>query len=134
MNASDWPEFLAHPGAIRELYETPPPLESCDLFYLHIDERQTSVTLGFDTRHLPTTPHTDGQEQHFNMFEFYLEFKHVTDLRIAGWTGQPHHDFSLTRQEGDRIAVSLRSAGQSMTLLARKVSLAHSRAYLAGSL
>lgn len=42
MSVSLWPELAA-------LYETPPDLSSCRLYYVHVDERDISVTLGFET-------------------------------------------------------------------------------------
>ncbi|MEU4351450.1 Imm50 family immunity protein [Streptomyces sp. NPDC023838] len=131
---SDWTEFLTVPGAVKELYEVPPGLDVCDLFYFHVDERLESVTLGFDTRNLPTNPREDWLGAEFNTFEFYVQFVGVTELRISGWTGQPHHDFSLARTVGGRLVVTISGAdaGQGARFLATEASLVKSRVYLAG--
>ncbi|MEU5437463.1 Imm50 family immunity protein [Streptomyces sp. NPDC020719] len=131
---SDWTEFLTVPGAMRELYEVPPALNACDLFYFHMDERLMSVTLGFDTRRLPATRPEVWRDAEFNTFEFYVQFSGVTDLRISGWTGQPHNEFSLSRTADGRVAVTISGTGaeQSAVFQAAEVSLVKSRVYLAG--
>ncbi|MFD9485763.1 Imm50 family immunity protein [Streptomyces sp. NPDC059991] len=131
---SDWTEFLTVPGAVRELYEVPPGLNACDLFYFHVDERLESVTLGFETRKLPANPREEWLDAEFNTFEFYVQFVGVTELRISGWTGQAHHDFSLTRTADGRLAVAISGAAaeQGAEFLATEASLVKSRVYLAG--
>ncbi|WUW86846.1 immunity 50 family protein [Streptomyces sp. NBC_01451] len=52
---------------------------------MHIDERDDSVTLGFDTRAFPVNLPPEWRGKGFNAFEFHLFFTGVTGLRVTGW-------------------------------------------------
>ncbi|KOU32774.1 hypothetical protein ADK52_00405 [Streptomyces sp. WM6372] len=68
------------------LYEVPPELGSCDLYDVHIDERDTSVTFGFETDRLPDHPLPEWGEpgRAYNTLYFSMVFTGVRDLRISG--------------------------------------------------
>jgi hypothetical protein len=83
---ADWLQLLASPQYLGELYDgSPPSLEACDLFYVHIDERGNSVTLGFDTRSFPVNPLEEWEGKELNAFEFHLVFSDVAGLQVTGW-------------------------------------------------
>jgi hypothetical protein len=131
MSASDWQRLLASPGYLGELYDVPPSPDSCDLFYVHIDERGDSITLGFDTRNFPSSPPVEWQEKGLNAFEFYLTFTDVEDLCVSGWGPPAVKNIELAPQGNGRIAATISSEGSSIAFHAEFLSLARKRAYLA---
>lgn len=77
-----WPELTA-------LYETPPDLSSCPLYYVHVDERDTSVTLGFETARLPDRPRAEWVGKRYDTVRFFVVFTGVDELRITGIAAEP---------------------------------------------
>ncbi len=126
-----WPELAA-------LYETPPDLSSCPLYYVHVDERDTAVTLGFETPHLPDHPRPEWEEEHYNTFRFFIMFTGVDKLRITGIAAE-HPD---RRDRTVRVIVSdtgwqqvsVTSDNRSITFSAAASAVVHSRVELQGSL
>ncbi|MGW6056385.1 Imm50 family immunity protein [Streptomyces sp. NPDC055189] len=131
MPIPDWPTLLTSPHALYEMYESPPGLSSCDLHYLHIDERGSSVTLGFDTRQPPSQPPADWQEKGCNTFEFYLLFLDVENLQVNGWRHPSCKTIRMTLLSDERVSVSAGHTGSSLEFSASSVSLASSRGYAA---
>ncbi|WP_328557851.1 Imm50 family immunity protein [Streptomyces sp. NBC_00358] len=129
--SADWSHLLASPEYLGGLYDgTPPPAGSCDPFYVHIDERGTSVTLGFDTRILPVNIPAEWHEQGFNAFEFHLVFEGVEKLRVTGWDAAAAGNIGMTAREGV-FEVVLGSAESGIAFRASTARLARARAYLA---
>ncbi|MFE4910273.1 Imm50 family immunity protein [Streptomyces sp. NPDC056652] len=97
MSTSDWPSFLNNPQSINALYDQEPDLNSCDLFSFLLDERGTSITLGFETPHMPQHGRHEWDSASANSFEFYLTFSDVRQLNIQGWNGPADKDITFTR-------------------------------------
>ncbi|MFE5807671.1 Imm50 family immunity protein [Streptomyces sp. NPDC056491] len=77
MSLAPWPELAA-------LYDTPPELSSCPLYDVHVDERDTSVTLGLQTAQLPDHPEPEWTRSTYNTLRFFIVFTGVEDLRMTG--------------------------------------------------
>ncbi|MGW1562321.1 Imm50 family immunity protein [Streptomyces sp. NPDC002144] len=128
---ADWSLLLASPGYLGELYGgTPPSPESCDPFYVHIDERGNSVTLGLHTKVFPVSAPTEWREKGFNAFEFYLVFEGVEGLRVSAWGPSQAGDIDLTIRD-ERFDVVLGSAASGIAFRAGTARLARTHAYLA---
>ncbi|MFF4433157.1 Imm50 family immunity protein [Streptomyces sp. NPDC001513] len=126
-----WPELAA-------LYETPPDLSSCPLNYVHVDERDTAVTLGFETPLLPDHPRPEWKEEHYNTFRFFVMFTGVDELRITGIAAE-HPDrrdrtVRVIVSDIGRQQVSVTSDNRSITFSAAASAVVHSRVELQGSL
>ncbi|MEU6480699.1 Imm50 family immunity protein [Streptomyces sp. NPDC047017] len=120
---------------LRALYgDSPPPFERCDLFYLHIDERGDSVTLGFETRTLPTHRPEKWTGKGFNAFEFFVVFSGVQGLRITGWGPSESRAADLTVHGGNLFEVCLGSDESGVTFRASAVRLGRTHAYLASGI
>ncbi|MFJ4690027.1 Imm50 family immunity protein [Streptomyces sp. NPDC088766] len=111
--------------------DLPPAPEKCDLFYVHIDERGDSVTLGFETVHLPSHPLPEWSEKPYNRLEFYLLFCGVTEIAVAGWTASEAESFGVSAVPEKEIAVRLGRDQAGMRFRASSVRLANTRVYLA---
>ncbi|MFA7753895.1 Imm50 family immunity protein [Streptomyces sp. NRRL B-2790] len=128
----DWLRLLASPDCLGALYGGDPPApDACDLFSVHIDERENSVTLGFDTRLLPVNPPVEWEGQGFNAFEFHLVFTGVTGLRVTGWGPAEAKDVRVSFREGGAFEVVLGSGDSGIVFRAAAVRPAGPRAYLA---
>ncbi|MDF9814885.1 Imm50 family immunity protein [Streptomyces sp. SPB162] len=131
MSASDWPELLTDPGPVTDLFASAPDLAECGLFYLHIDERDTGVTLGFELDRLPDRPIPEWTEKGLNAFEMFLSFTGVSDLMIDGWTFAPKDVVSVKRTPDGRMRVNISGPGESVTFDAGAAALVKAKAYLA---
>ena len=132
--SADWSQLLASTEYLGELYDgAPPPTDECDLFYVHIDEREDSVTLGFDTRAFPMNPPPEWRGQDFNAFEFHLFFTGVTGLRVTGWGASEAKAINLTLRDGGHVEVALGSEASGITFRAAAARLTRTRAYLASN-
>jgi hypothetical protein len=130
--SADWSQLLASAEYLGELYDgSPPPTDACDLFYVHIDEREDSVTLGFDSRAFPVNPLPEWRGKDFNTFEFHLYFTWVTGLRVTGWGATEAKVIDLTVRDGGHFDVTLGSEASGITFRAAAARLARTRAYLA---
>ncbi len=87
--------------------------ESYDLFYLHIDERENSVTLGFDA------------------FEHYLVFVDIEGLRVTGWGPAEAREVNLTAQEDGSVRVVLGTDTSGVSFQASAVRLTKTHGYRA---
>ncbi|WP_407836879.1 Imm50 family immunity protein [Streptomyces sp. DSM 116496] len=125
-----WPQLAV-------LYDAPPDLSSCPLYYVHVDERDTSVTLGFESSRLPDHPEPDWQEGTYNTLRFFVVFSGVDELRMAGIAAE-HPDLHdrtvcLTETVTGRQRVSVTSATRSISFTAEASRLDGIRVYLQGS-
>ncbi|MFD5030142.1 Imm50 family immunity protein [Streptomyces sp. NPDC058405] len=127
MSASSWPTFLDDPQKIYSLYDGEPDLGSCDLFYFLADERGASITLGFETPHMPQHRRHEWESPESNSFEFYLVFIDVRGLATKGWNGPAHKDVAFTRDATGEILVEISSKGTSVSFQATSASLVKSR-------
>jgi len=130
--SDDWTQLLARSGYLGALYDgAPPSLDMCELFYFHIDERESSVTLGFVTRSLPVNPPSEWEGRVFNAFEFYLVCSEVDGLQVTGWGVSEAHEINFIVREGEVIDVTLGTENSGITFRAGAVRLSRQRAYLA---
>ncbi|WP_406474636.1 Imm50 family immunity protein [Streptomyces sp. NBC_01615] len=130
--SADWLQLLASPGYLGGLYDgAPPSPDVCDLFYVHIDERGNSVTLGFDTRSFPVNPLEEWEGKGFNAFEFHLVFAEVEGLQVTGWGASEAKEIRLAIGDGDFFEVALGFEGSGIIFRASTARLAKTRAYLA---
>ncbi|MFI1354028.1 Imm50 family immunity protein [Streptomyces sp. NPDC020898] len=130
--SADWSQFLASAEYLGELYDgAPPSTDAYDLFYVHIDERENSVTLGFDTRAFPVNLPSEWRGKDFNAFEFHLFFTEVTGLRVTGWGASEAKVIDLTVRDGGHVDVALGSEASGIAFRAAAARLSRTRAYLA---
>lgn len=126
-----WPQLAV-------LYDVPPDLSTCPLYYVHVDERDTSVTLGFETSRLPDHPKPEWEEGSYNTLRFFVVFIGVEGLRMTGIAAeQPErHDRTVrvTGTAAGRQQVSVTSGTRSISFTAETSQVAHTRVYLQGSL
>ncbi|PKT70030.1 hypothetical protein CW362_26335 [Streptomyces populi] len=129
--SADWSRLLASPEFLGKLYGSDPPsADSCDPFYVHVDERENSVTLGFDTRVLPVRIPAAWREKRFNAFEFHLVFERVSGLRVTGWDAAAARRIGMVVRE-ENFEVILGSPGSGIAFHASTARLARTHAYLA---
>ncbi|WP_405530078.1 immunity 50 family protein [Streptomyces avidinii] len=126
-----WPELAA-------LYETPPDLSSCPLYYVHVDERDTAVTLGFETGRLPDHPKREWEEEQYNTLRFFVLFTGVDELRITGIAAE-HPDrrdrtVRVIVSDTGRQQISVTSENRSITFSAAASAVTRGRVELQGSL
>jgi hypothetical protein len=133
MNAFEWTDLLQEPWNTRETLSAPPKLGDCRLVSCHIDERDTSVTLGFDTRRVPDSSIPGSDESQANALEFFVTFTSVTGLHVTGWGGGPGGSVRLSRSEDGGIAVFVDSSSGEISFQGRTALLSRARAYLASS-
>ncbi|MGV9690175.1 Imm50 family immunity protein [Streptomyces sp. NPDC003444] len=130
MDLSLWPEPAA-------LYDTPPDLSSCPLYYVHVDERDTSVTLGFETSRPPDHPRPEWEGKRYNTVRFFVVFTGVDELRVTGIaTEHPDaHDrtVGVVVTDTGRQRVSVTSETRSITFSAAASAVTQIRVYLQGS-
>ncbi|MEU9381540.1 Imm50 family immunity protein [Streptomyces sp. NPDC048279] len=130
--SGDWTRMLAASNLLGELYgDVPPTPDRIDLTYVHIDERENSVTLGFDTRHLPVNSPEEWTVNGFNAFAFSLVFTGVDGLRVTGWGAAEARQVDIPVRHGGVFDVILGTEGSGITFRAPAVRLAGTRAYLA---
>ncbi|MCJ0874670.1 Imm50 family immunity protein [Streptomyces sp. AP-93] len=115
MITPDWSSSLVDPRAIREvLGSPPPPLTDYDLLSVHIDERESSVTLGFFAFGFPAGAAAQWEAKGHNAVEFFLICTGVEDLAVDGWSIDPFTFVSLTGSHlelgGDGNRMSFRAA------------------------
>ncbi|WP_412076496.1 Imm50 family immunity protein [Streptomyces xanthophaeus] len=125
-----WPQLV-------ELYDAPPDLSSCPLYYVNVDERDTSVTLGFETSRLPDHPEPDWEEGTYNTLRFFVVFSGVDELRMAGVAAEqperPGRTVRVTETAMGRQRVSVTSETRSISFTAEASRLDRIRVYLQGS-
>ncbi|WP_279634631.1 Imm50 family immunity protein [Streptomyces bobili] len=132
MSGSDWASILTDSRFLGGLYAgCPPTLEQCELFYVHLDERGDSATLGFETRLLPSAPRPEWREKPYNRLEFYLLLGGLTGFVVDGWGPAEAAGFDITAVSDKEIAVRLGSGQGGMRFRASSIRLTRTRVYLA---
>lgn len=124
----DWPE-------LRTLYGTTPlpDLNTCHFFYLHVDERDTSVTFGFETQQLPRHPKPEWVQKAYNTLRFWIEFTGVVDLRLQGVLAEAERSVQITGgSTPGTLQVSVHSGTRSIAFTAAASRVSHTRVYLQG--
>ncbi|MEB8339625.1 Imm50 family immunity protein [Streptomyces endophyticus] len=116
-----------------DLYDSPPELNRCGLYYVHIDERACSVTLGFETSHLPARPHLEWQTKDFNTFQFYLQFDAASQLRVTGWNAPAQKTVLMSGGNDGRLRFSARGPGSLLEFTAGQVEVTRTHTYLASA-
>ncbi|MFF2789289.1 Imm50 family immunity protein [Streptomyces sp. NPDC058049] len=125
-----WPELQALYGA-----SPVPDLDTCHFFYLHVDERGTSVTFGFETQQLPPYPEPEWSRKAYNTLLFWIEFTGVTELRVAGLLAEAERAVRITEDGSPtRLKVSVESERRSVSFTAASARVSHTRVYLQGAL
>jgi hypothetical protein len=132
MNGSDWASILGDSRFLGDLYAggSPTP-EQCELFYVHLDERGDSATLGFETRILPSIPRPEWREKPYNRLEFYLLLGGLTGFVVDGWGASEAASFGISAVSQEEIAVSLGRGRAGIRFRASSVRLSRTRVYLA---
>ncbi|MHC5262615.1 Imm50 family immunity protein [Streptomyces sp. UC4497] len=133
MNGDRWAQLLTDPHTMTDLYDLLPELSCCDLFYVHIDERENSVTLGFDTSYLPVRPFPEWQARDFNAFEFHLRFSSISELRVSGWAAPAQKTVLMAAGDHGGLQFSARGPGSLLEFTAGQVEVARTRTYLASA-
>lgn len=131
MSVFDWTRITACDESISEIYSTPLPPGNFYPNYLQVDERDTSVTLAFETSDLPTNPPVSWRDREYNTVEFYLRFSGVEHLLITGWDASIRDsDINLTSHPGGGVRLSIESTGSHLSFTASTVALTRVRTYL----
>ncbi|MFJ4282477.1 Imm50 family immunity protein [Streptomyces massasporeus] len=125
--------MIADQAGLMDSYHVPPSLESCEVSYLHIDERGSSVTLGFSAAQRPSHPSDEWLEKGHNTLEFYVLFAGVQDLLIERWGAPGRKNVSLDRQAHGGIMVSIDGGGSHVEFLADSASLTRTHTYRAAA-
>ncbi|CAG6397834.1 immunity 50 family protein [Streptomyces cocklensis] len=131
MDASDWLRLTDNPESLAPFCTRPPDLASFDLFSVHIDERDTGLTLGFALDSLPGRPPAEWTAEGLNAFEFFLTFEGIAHLHINGWSGSHADAVTLTAGASGGIRTEIRGDGLSASWDARRVRVLRTRAYSA---
>ncbi|QLJ00288.1 hypothetical protein HZZ00_04360 [Streptomyces sp. NEAU-sy36] len=95
---------------------TPSALSSHDLFYVHLDERRRSLTLGFTAQ--------EGHEGH----EFFLAFTDVRNVSVHGWGPPGRKNVRLERTETG-VTASVEAPGSSLSFEAVDVTVPRTRSF-----
>ncbi|MFI5685745.1 Imm50 family immunity protein [Streptomyces sp. NPDC051636] len=130
--SGEWKRLFASSSFLGALYgDSPPSPDECNLFYVHLDERGRSVTLGFETRNLPETRPEDWVAKGFNALEFYLVFTDVQGIQVTGWGAAQAKEKSLVKGEGTSFEVVLGTTASGITFRSPAAALTRTHAYLA---
>lgn len=133
MNGDSWAQLLTDPHTMTDLYDSLPDLSCCDLFYVHVDERESSVTLGFDTSYVPVRPLPEWQEKNFNAFEFHLRFSSISELRVSGWSAPARKTVLMSAGDDGGLRFSARGPGSLLEFASGQAEVARTRTYLASA-
>jgi hypothetical protein len=130
--SAEWERLLTSQDRLGTLYgDAPPKPEDCHLFYVHLDERDKSVTLGFETRRLPARMPGEWAVKEFNTVEFYLVFPDVMGFRATGWGASEARRVRLKAREGGLFEVTLGTTASGIRFEAPAPRLTKVRPYLA---
>ncbi|MCX5212299.1 immunity 50 family protein [Kitasatospora sp. NBC_00240] len=128
--APDWSALLADPAPVRSVLGVPaPPLNGYDLFSVHLDERDASVTLGFTAPGLPAAAAAEWAERGHTAVEFFLVLTGVDEVEADGWTHRPLD--SITLADGSAV---LSGHGTRISFTWTGAGADRPRGYLLGSL
>ncbi|MFM9610866.1 Imm50 family immunity protein [Streptomyces sp. V2] len=134
MSVSDWGRILGSFDALGVFYEgdVPGPGE-CKVYYVHVDERGTSVTVGFETRNVPSRPHETWRDKVYNTLEFYLLFSGVREFSVSRWSSVEAARVDMAVGAGGGVSVVLGGEGSGIRFQADSVGVQKVRVYLAAS-
>ncbi|MER7954331.1 Imm50 family immunity protein [Streptomyces sp. NPDC096030] len=112
MGDSDWTLIIESAKEVAGTYATPLSLNDCELSYVQIDERGTSVTMGFETPVLPSSPPPAWAHKSYNAVGFYVKFTRVKELRITGWDSSVREaSVNLSSRDDGSLRVSVEAEG-----------------------
>lgn len=111
MAADDWSADVANSESLRDvLGAPPPPLIGYRLDFVHADERESSITLGFSSPTVSSGAAGLWQARGYNAVEFCLVCSEVSGFVVDGWTCEPLRSAALTGRgvvlEGETTRVS----------------------------
>ncbi|WP_416975126.1 Imm50 family immunity protein [Streptomyces sp. 4F14] len=113
-------------------YEGPAPApEECKPYYVHVDERGSSVTVGFETRNIPSRPDREWRGGDYNTLEFYLLFLGVRNFSVNRWSSVEAARFDVGIQSDGGVSVVLGGDGSGIKFQADSVGVQKARVYLA---
>ncbi|WP_330298998.1 Imm50 family immunity protein [Streptomyces sp. NBC_00503] len=127
--SNEWPELRALYGTVQV-----PDLNTCGFFYVHVDERETSVTFGFETSQLPSHPKPEWSGKPYNTLRFFVEFTDVTNLRMAGIVAEAERRVRIGRGASDCLDVAVAGDRREISFSAAASRVTHIRVELQGSL
>ncbi|MFF9013327.1 Imm50 family immunity protein [Streptomyces sp. NPDC014870] len=131
MGDSDWTLIVDSAKDLADAYATPPSLNECELFYVQIDERGTSVTLGFETSALPSSPPPAWAHKNYNAVQFYVKFMRVKELRIAGWDASVREAaVTLSPRDDGALRVSVEGEGAHLVFMGSTPLLTRTHPFL----
>ncbi|MFF1870590.1 hypothetical protein [Streptomyces sp. CB03911] len=94
--APDWSALLADPAPVRDVLGVPaPPLSAYDLFSVHFDEREASVTLGFTAPGPPAAATAGQAAAGRTAVEFFLVLTGLDEVEVDGWSHRPLDSVTL---------------------------------------
>ncbi|MET9320505.1 Imm50 family immunity protein [Streptomyces sp. NPDC003038] len=125
--SSEWPELRALYGATQL-----PDLNTCGFFYVHVDERETSVTFGFETSQLPPQPKPEWLTKPYNTLRFFVEFTGVTNLRMAGIVAEAERSVRIAQGTSGCLDVAVVGGRREISFSAVASRVTHIRVELQG--
>ncbi|MDT0455983.1 Imm50 family immunity protein [Streptomyces sp. DSM 41527] len=132
-SGSSWYDFLVDSQIADQYFDEVPDLGGCDLFSVHIDERDVGLTLGVDLLRLPDKLLPEWEGKNFNAFTFFLTFTMIDELHVDGWRYTPKRSVEIGRRGERRIWVEIRGQGESVKFTADAIKMSGVRAYRASS-
>ncbi|MGW8556641.1 Imm50 family immunity protein [Streptomyces tubercidicus] len=131
---SSWFDFLEDVQVAGRYFDDAPDLGLCDLFSVHIDERDVGLTLGVNLLRLPDKLLPEWEGKNFNAFTFFLTFTMVEELNADGWRHAPKRSVEIRKYGGRRIWVEVLGQGESVQFTADSVKMSGASAYRASSI
>ncbi|MFE5615370.1 Imm50 family immunity protein [Streptomyces sp. NPDC056524] len=131
MGDSDWTSIIESAREVAGTYATPPSLNECALSYVQIDERGTSVTMGFETSVLPSSPPPAWVHLNYNVVELYVKFARVKELRITGWDSSVREaSVNLSSRDDGSLRVSVETEGAHLDFIGSAPLLTRAHPFL----
>lgn len=129
MTASNWTELLEDSGGVEKFYKSGPDLSSCNLVYLHLDERHQSLTLCLEADEPFSPSRKDENPTVRDVVEFHLTFSGVRDLECNGWQNYADKTVAVHQcHSGDGIHASITGRDEFVKFTADNASIIHSQA------
>ncbi|MFF0742080.1 Imm50 family immunity protein [Streptomyces sp. NPDC004111] len=130
---------MPDPSDAYSALTSPKFLSECDLFYVQVDERQTSLTLGFEVSDFDIPEGGIGFEvlrkfrsdEGHNAMRFFISFTDVLNFSVNGWENPGQKHIQMVEERG-HFSVSAESPGSSLRFEASSFSIPHIHSYLAG--
>lgn len=130
MNASEFVARildLASAAADDSRVEIVHELHDYDMFYVHVDDRGPSVSLGFDAR---TSEISSGSRP--EGVEFFVIFEHVISLAADGWGFERASEYDVV-SEPSSVHVQIAGHGWRLSFTGSKPRIVGPRTYALGS-